>query len=129
MFWRLGAAILLLWLIIPAGGCTVTVPYEDRAIKNTLLKDAGFWQVDAANPKRQELMDATPKWQFVSYKLDGDKYYVYADEFNLYLGDEAAYQKYVSMVKDKRLCQSLDASDWGPFWSCFEEYQKSGGSK
>jgi len=132
MLWRtrrFSAASLCLWLTILTGGCTVTVPYENRAIQKTLLQEAGFRLVDAANPKRQELMEATPKRQFVSYQVEGGKYYVYADEFNLYLGDEAAYQKYLSMVKDQRLCQSLDATDWGPFWSCFEEYQKGGARK
>lgn len=121
------AAILLPLLTLLLAGCTVTLPYEDRAISGTLLEDAGFWKVESDNPQRQALMDGTPKYQFVSYNLGGSKYYVYADQFNLYLGNEANYQKYVSMVKNKRLCQSLDAEDWGPFWSCFEEYQKAGG--
>lgn len=134
MFWgtaRFCAAILLIWSTILLGGCTVTTPYEDRAIKGSLLKDAGFWQLDLTTPSRQELMAASPKGQFVSYQLDGEKYYVYADQsgFVLYMGDEAAYQKYLSMVRDKKLCQSLDATDWGPFWACFEEYQKGRGGK
>lgn len=132
MLWRtarFSAAILLLWLAILAGGCTVTVPYEDRAIRKDLLLDAGFHQLDLTTPKRQALLDSSPKWQFVSYNLGDEKYYVYADEFNLYLGNEAAYQKYLSMVKNKRLCQSLDATDWEPFWACFEEYQKGGSGK
>ena len=134
MLWRrerLSAAILLILSTILLGGCTVTTPYEDRAINRTLLKDAGFWQIDATTPKGQALMEASPKGQFMAYQLEGKKYYVYAAEsgFFLYLGDEAAYQKYRSMVSDKRLCQSLDATDWGPFWACFEEYQKAGAGK
>ncbi len=70
-------------------------------------------------------MEAVPKGRFVTYRDGGDKWYVYADEAShtIYLGDEAAYQKYLSKVKDKRLCQSLDASDSAPFWSCFQEMQ------
>ncbi len=49
--------------------------------------------------------------QFVTYYVGGEKYYVYADRISnaLYIGDEAAYQRFLSKTTDKKLCQSLDA--------------------
>ncbi len=129
---RFSPAILLILLTLLLGSCSgVETPYQDRVIKEYFLKDAGFWQLDANTPKRQELMASMPKGQFVSYRLDGEKYYAYAagPDRVLYIGNEAAYQKYLSMVRDKKLCQSLDATDWGPFWACFEEFQKGGKAK
>ncbi len=127
----LSAVVLVLWLAVLSAGCTVTVPYEDRAIKENLLDNAGFWPVDTGTPDGRSLLDSTPRGQFVSYQVEGSKYYVYAGPSGrtVYLGNEAAYQKYLAMVRDKKLCQSLDATDWGPFWACFQEYQKSGANK
>jgi hypothetical protein len=128
---RLGAATLVILLTILFGGCAGGPVTQDLVIKEYLLTDAGFGKLDVndTTPKRQALMEAVPKGQFVTYRLEGNKWYVYADEASnaIYLGDEAAYQRYVSKVKDKRLCQSLDAENSAPFWSCFQEMQ--GGKK
>ncbi len=133
MFWtreRFSAAILLVLAVFLLGGCASVETGQDRVVTEYLLRQAGFakLEVNDLTPKRQALMGAIPKGQFTSYHTDGKKYYVYNDESSraLYFGDEAAYQKYASLVGDKRLCQSMDATSSAPFWSCFQEFQKAG---
>jgi len=77
----------------------------------------------------QSLMEAIPRETMVTYKLGGETYHVYSDVAGqtLYVGDEAAYQKYLSMAQGRQVCQRVDATDSAPFWSCFEEYQKRRG--
>jgi hypothetical protein len=134
MFWtreRFIAAILLVVAAFLLGGCaSVEENTQNRVVTEYLLRQAGFakLEVNDLTPQRQALMDAIPKGQFTSYSTDGKKYYVYNAEASraLYFGDEAAYQKYASLVGDKRLCQSMDATSSAPFWSCFQEFQKPG---
>ncbi|MFZ0050707.1 MAG: hypothetical protein WAK96_02945 [Desulfobaccales bacterium] len=133
MFWnkeRFMAAILLVLFAFPLCGCAGVETGQDRVVTEYLLREAGFakLEVNDTTPARQALMTAIPKGQFTTYNLDGKKYYVYKDEPSraLYFGDEAAYRKFASLVSDKRLCQSMDATQSAPFWSCFQEFQKAG---
>jgi hypothetical protein len=136
MVWRkegFYATILLVSLALFLGGCSgVQTSTQEQVINEYLLTQAGFKQmaVNETTPKRQALLNITPRGQFLAYRVEGAKWYVYGDQntHTLYLGDEAAYQRYAAKVKDKRLCQSLDASDSTPFWSCYQEMQ-SGGKK
>jgi hypothetical protein len=129
MVWRKeSAAILLILLTLMFGGCATEMRNtQDVVIDEYLLTNAGFRKLDVndTTPKRQALMDVVPKRQFITYHQDGAKWYVYADDYShaMYLGDEAAYQKYVSKTTDKNLCRSLDAENSAPFWSCFQEMQ------
>ncbi len=127
---RFIAAILLVLFAFPLCGCTGLETIQDRVITEYLLKEAGFakLEVNDTTPKRQALMDAIPPGQFTTSRVDGKNYYVYNDKSSraLYFGDEAAYQKVVSMVNEKKLCQSMDATQSAAFWSCFEEFQKAG---
>jgi hypothetical protein len=84
--------------------------------------------VNATTPNRQALWDASMPGQFITYYVGGRKYYVYADRISnaLFIGDEAAYQKFQTKVGDKKLCQSMDATDSTAFWSCYQEFQKGG---
>ncbi len=127
---RLIAAILLVLFALPLCGCAGSETTQNRVVTEYILREAGFakLEVNDTTPKRQALMDAIPKGQFTAYNTDGKKYYVYKDEPSraLYFGDEAAYQKFASLVGDKRLCQSMDATQSAPFWSCFQEFQKPG---
>lgn len=133
MFWnkeRFIAALLLVLFAFTLCGCAGLETGQDRVITEYLLREAGFakLEVNDTTPARQALMTAIPRGQFTAYNLDGKKYYVYKDEPSraLYFGDEAAYQKFASLVSDKKLCQSMDATQSAPFWSCFEEFQKAG---
>ena len=122
------AAIWLIFVILLVGGCAGGQATQSRVINEYMLTDAGFGTlpVNETTPNRVALYDASGKGTFTTYIQDGNRYYVYIDTFSrtLYIGDEAAYQKFLSMEKDKSLCRSLDASDSAPFWSCFQEFQK-----
>ena len=53
-------------------------------------------------------------------------YHAYPDKRSnvLYVGDQAAYDKYAAMAQDKKVCQRVDAPDSSGFWGCFQEMQK-----
>ena len=127
---RFIAVILSVLFAFLVCGCAGVENTQNSVVTEYLLRQAGFAKLEVTNltPKRQALMDAIPKGQFTTYNGDGKKYYVYKDEPSqaLYFGDEAAYQKFASLVSDKRLCQSMDATQSAPFWSCFQEFQKAG---
>jgi len=130
---RFGAVTMFILLVLLLGGCAGgQMVTQDRIINEYLLTEAGFGKLDINDetPKRQALFDASPPGKFITYWLDGAKWYVYASPTGnaLYMGDEAAYQKFSSMQRDKRLCQSLDAENSAPFWACYQEMQ-SGGQK
>ena len=123
-----GPVILLLWLAVLLNGCSTGPSTQNVVVTDYLLTDAGFAKLDVndTTPHRQALLNATIKGQFIAYRTGDNWYYVYGDESSnaLYLGDEAAYQRYLAKTQDKRVCQTLDASQGTAFWSCFQEFQK-----
>jgi hypothetical protein len=123
-------AMLFLWLAVLLNGCTGGPSTQNLVITDYLLEDAGFAKLDVndTTPNRQALLNATIKGQFIAYRTGDNWYYVYGDRASpaLYIGDEAAYQRYLAKTRDKRLCQTLDASEGSAFWSCFQEVQKTG---
>ncbi len=132
MVWRterIIAAILLFLGGLMLIGCAAQETGQNRVINEYLLKDAGFTPlpVNDQTPNRKALMAASPAGKFIDYQVGPNKYYVYNDarSHTLYVGDEAAYQKFVSKMSDKQLCQSLDAEQSAPFWSCFQDFQKA----
>ncbi len=125
-----GAFFLILftmWFSACAGGQGT----QHLVVTEYVLKDAGFkaWDVNDTTPKRQAMLNSIPRGKIVTFTGDAGIYYVYADEGSktLYVGDEAAYQKYLSMSKGRQLCERVDASNSAPFWSCFDEMKASGG--
>jgi len=129
---RLSAAILLLLLPVLLNACAGVVGQttSNMVINEYMLTEAGFGKLDVndTTPNRQALWDASMPGQFITYYVGGRKYYVYADRISnaLFIGDEAAYQRFQTKVGDKKLCQSLDATDSSAFWSCYQEFQKGG---
>ncbi len=129
---KLKPAILLILLAVLLNGCAGVVgeTTPNKVINEYMLTEAGFGKLDVndTTPNRQALWDASMPGQFITYYLDGRKYYVYADNISkaLFIGDEAAYQKFQTKVGDKKLCQSMDATDSSAFWSCYQEFQKGG---
>ena len=97
---RLTAAILLLLLPVLLNACAGHETTQTKVVNEYLLTSAGFGKLDvnATTPNRQALWDATIKNQFVTYYVGGVKYYVYADSTSnaLFIGDEAAYQKFLT---------------------------------
>lgn len=127
---RFNAAILLILLTILLNGCAGGQTTQKVVITEYFLKEAGFrqWEVNMDTPKRQALMDSIPKGKIVTYLMDGVTYHVYSDQAaqTLYVGDEVAYQKYLSMSMGKQVCERVDATDSEKFWSCFDDFQKAG---
>ena len=130
---RFNAALFLIFFAILFNGCAGRETTQQLVVTEYLLKDAGFqtWAVNDETPKRQALLNVIPRGTIITYKADGQVYHVYADEGSktLYMGDEAAYQKYLSMARGKQLCERVDASNSSQFWSCFDEYQQAGGAQ
>jgi hypothetical protein len=79
-------------------------------------------------PKTQALLDALPSGQVTAFTGDGKIYHAYPDKGAniLYVGDQDAYDKYVSMAQGKKVCQRVEAPDSSGFWNCFQELQQKG---
>lgn len=90
-----------------------------------LLTKAGFkkWDVNQETPKRQALLAALPPEKISTYKRNGQTYHVYADvgSNSLYVGDEAAYQRYLSLAGKRQVCERVTGANQVQFWSCIEE--------
>ena len=102
-------------------GCAGGQTTQQLVVTEYLLKDAGFkaFEVNDTTPERQAILDAIPRGKITTFTGDAGVYHVYADEGSktLYMGDEAAYQKYLSLAKGRQLCERVDAPNSAPFWS------------
>jgi hypothetical protein len=126
LLWRTkrpAAALLFILLAGLLGGCATG---GSAQLKQNMLTTAGFWTADPNAPQTQLLMQASTPGQFSSYAIAGKKYYLYPDAYSntLYMGDEAAYQRYVAMQQDKRLCRSLDVDSGTALWECVRDLQR-----
>jgi hypothetical protein len=136
------AALSLILICILANGCAgggetlaetggQTLPQE--VATEYLLTTAGFqqWDVNYQTPKRQALLDTIPPGKIATYQRNGQVYHAYADKGSraLYIGDEAAYQKYLSLTRGRKLCERVPGRNQVEFWSCMEEYQQRGAVK
>jgi hypothetical protein len=105
----------------------------DRVVTEYLLEQAGFdkWRVNYDSPKREALLDALPKGTIVTYRADGKVYHTYGDHTAriIYVGDEAAYQRYLSLAEKKNLCERREGGESPHFWSCFDEMRQGGGGQ
>ncbi len=134
-------ALLLSFLFLLAAGCAGgQTPREafqqqtqDLVMTEYFLDKAGFqhWPVDQTTPKRQALLDAIPRGKISTYQRGGQTYHVYTDEAaqRLYVGDEAAYQRYLALSQGRKLCERVVAPDSSSFWSCYDEYQALTGGR
>jgi hypothetical protein len=105
-------------------------PLEAVVIDEYMLTAAGFtpYKPNMETPKTQALLDALPSGQVTTFRGDGKIYHAYPDKGAniLYVGDQDAYDKYVSMAQGKKVCQRVDAPDSSGFWGCFQELQQKG---
>ncbi len=129
-----GALFLILLTMIFNGCAGAERPRtEKQVVTEYLLQQAGFqkWGVNDETPKRKALLDVLSPGTIMTYKRDGQIYHAYGDQNSgtLYVGDEAAYQKYLTMAKGEQLCGRAEGTNTEKFWSCFDEYQKTGGSQ
>jgi hypothetical protein len=134
------ALMLSLYLLIAgcAGGTQTRTQTGGQTLAGEvtteyLLTSAGFrkWDVNRETPKRQALLAALPPGKISTYMRDGQTYHVYADVASntLYIGDEAAYQRYLSLAGKRQLCERVTGANQVQFWSCMEEDQQRGGGQ
>ncbi len=137
-----GAFIRSIFLILAAiviygcagGGQTLTetggqtLPQE--VTTEYLLTTAGFKQleVNEETPKRQALLNNIPPGKITTFSRNGKVYHAYADEGSksLYVGDDAAYQRYLELARNRGLCQRVPGTNPEEFWRCMQEYRRSG---
>ena len=105
-------------------------PLQAVVIDEYMLTKAGFtpYKPNMETPKTQALLDALPSGQVTTFTGDGKIYHAYPDKGAniLYVGDQDAYDKYVSMAQGKKVCQRVNAPDSSGFWGCFQELQQQG---
>lgn len=105
-------------------------PLQAVVIDEYMLTKAGFtpYKPNMETPKTQALLDALPSGQVTTFTGGGKVYHAYPDKGAniLYVGDQAAYDKYVSMAQGKKVCQRVDSPDSSGFWGCFQELQRQG---
>jgi hypothetical protein len=127
---RSKAFICLVFLTILFWGCGGMPPLQDQVTTEYLLNQAGFtkYKPNMETPKTQALLDALPPGQVTTFTGNGKVYHAYPDKRAnvLYVGDQAAYEKYAAMAQDKKVCQRVDAPESSGFWGCFQEMQQKG---
>jgi hypothetical protein len=105
-------------------------PLQEQVTTEYLLNQAGFtkYKTNMETPKTQALLDALPAGQVTTFRANGVAYHAYPDKRAnvLYIGDQAAYEKYAAMAQGKNLCQRVEAPDSAGFWGCFQELQQKG---
>jgi hypothetical protein len=106
---------------------------QEQVVTEYLLEQAGFdkWRVTYDMPKREALLSALPKGTIVTYRADGKVYHTYGDHSAriIYVGNEAAYQRYLSLAEKKNLCERREGGESPHFWSCFDEMRQGGGGQ
>jgi len=106
---------------------------QEQVVTEYLLEQAGFdkWRVNYDSPKREALLSALPKGTIVTYRSGGTVYHTYGDQSAriIYVGDEAAYQRYLSLAQSKNLCERREGGKSAQFWSCFYEQRQGGGAQ
>ena len=126
----LKALIFFISFTILAGGCVGGQALQQEVTTEYLLSASGFqqWQVNDQTPRRQALLEALPAGQISTYIRDGQTYHAYPDNISriIYVGDEAAYQKYLSLSQGRKMCRRVTGANQVQFWSCMEDFQQSG---
>jgi hypothetical protein len=127
---RLWAALALILFTLPVYGCAGGQSLQQVVTTEYLLKTAGFqtWDVNMETSKRAALLNYLPKGTISTYIRDGVVLHAYPDENSnkIYVGDEAAYQKYLSLAQGKQMCQRVTGENNVQFWSCMDDYQQGG---
>ena len=125
---RFSAAILFTVTVLVVG-CAGGQALQREVTTEYLLTTAGFekWDVNMETPKRAALLNSLPPGQISTYIQGGRVLHAYPGEGSYILvGDEAAYQKYLSLARGRKLCQQATGANQEKFWVCMEEYQQAG---
>jgi len=125
---RFGAALVS--VIVVASGCAAMRKSEVDT-QEQLLSAAGFQMKLADSPAKLTHLQTLTSQKLVPHTKDGKLYYVYADpEFCkcMYVGNDAAYQKYQDLALKEKLSQerlnaaamnenaAMNWGMWGPYW-------------
>lgn len=128
--WSKAAIWLVLFTVLFCGCAERQAVLRDQVTTEYMLTKAGFqeYKPNMETPKSQALLDALPSGQITTFTGKGTVYHAYPDKLSniIYIGDQTAYQNYVSLAKGRNLCQRVDAPNSAGFWSCFQELQKGG---
>src|SRR3974377_1193442 len=136
----LDAAICLMLVSLLCSGCgggpgpiaSGQEHMEQQVGTEYCLQQAGFrkYQVNQNMPQQEALLSALPKRTVTTYERDGEKLYAYGDKNTgtLYIGDDAAYQRYLTLAKGREICQvRAGGGESANFWGCMDEYRQGGG--
>jgi hypothetical protein len=101
---------------------------DQMVVSGYLLEQAGFKKMTVYpgyTRSRDALMSNIPIGQITTFEKDGKIYYVYNDATfkTLYIGDDAAYQKYLGLAHGQNLCRVTKGPNGEQFWSCMQEYE------
>ena len=101
-------ALLVTVLVLALAGCAVVkeVQKNEAADKEQLLAAAGFQVKLADTPQKMAHLQTLTQRKLITHERNGKVYYVYADALNcqcLYVGDEAAYQRFQQMQIDRQV--------------------------
>jgi hypothetical protein len=103
---------------------------QDTVVTEDLLTRAGFkpYSANMETPKTMALLNALPPGQITTFKGNGTVYHAYPDERSslVYVGDQAAYQRYLALAQGRKVCRRVEAENSAGFWSCFDEFRQSG---
>jgi hypothetical protein len=99
-----------------------------------LLQQAGFkkYQVNQNMPQQEALLSVLPKRTVTTYERDSKKLYAFGDKDSgtLYIGDDAAYQRYLALAKGSGVCAVREGgSESANFWNCMDQFQQGGGGQ
>jgi hypothetical protein len=129
--------ISLLW--IGCGGGRGPIASEKAHIQQQVgteyfLRQAGFkrYQVNQTMPQQEALLSALPKRTVTTYERDGKKLYAYGDKGSgtLYIGDDAAYHRYLALAKGRDVCEvKAGGGESANFWNCMDQYRQGGGAQ
>jgi len=115
-------------LVLFAVCATVTACAAQVQQKEDLLAAAGFTQVPANTPQRQAKLASLPPHKFSRQVRNNTVIFIYADPTIcdcLYVGNQAAYDRYRQEVFAKNLANEqqataesyqMDWEGWGPGW-------------
>ncbi|MHB9072424.1 MAG: hypothetical protein ACYC6G_02745 [Desulfobaccales bacterium] len=110
-------------------GLTGRPTTKQDAVSGYLLEQAGFKKLPVYQHytrSRAALADNIPIGKITTFESGGTIHYVYNDgHYNvLYVGDELAYQKYLSLTHGRNVCQVVKGEHGEQFWSCMQEYEQ-----
>ena len=102
-----GASAPVIGLALLCAGCTL-VQRQTAQQTESMLSAAGFRMTVADTPEKLSALQAKPQRKIKFLQRHGKTYFAYADAAGCgcaYIGDQAAYQKYLGMVDQQRITQ------------------------